>query len=213
MNAMVSKFTSGLTPSAHRAGETGSRSPKPQPVSPGAIDQAKGLIASPDQIEAWFALAQSGDRFVYATRSYLPAGSTGAQRMRTLSDQGLVHLIQKRSDLFIGEWCYLAERSSKSEATVRPPARPKSDVRSTSDDVTAINALLPVLKRAARFGRPCPTDLQLAEKAGIDRAQVQPALDAMRTMNIIRVSPAKAPTLRFITIVESGHKTGLVACR
>jgi len=209
MTTSVSKFTSGCSPAVARAGEAAPLSS--DSASPGSFAAAKGLIASVDQIENWLAIAKSGDKFTYATRPFLPASSLGAERMRTLSDQGLVHLLRKRSDLIAGEWCYYAQRSSKSASAVRPLREPRHDVRTTPDDVSAINVLLPILKKAARFGRPCPTDVQLAERAQLPREVIQPTIDAMRTMNIIRVLPAKAPTLRFVEIVETGHKTGLIA--
>ncbi|MES3154362.1 hypothetical protein [Sphingomonas faeni] len=209
MTASVSKFTRGASPAVACAGETSPLSS--DSVSPGSFAEAKGVIASIDQIETWLAIAKAGDRFLYATRPFLPAGSQGALRMRTLSEQGLVHLVQKRSDLLRGEWCYYAERSTKSARDIRPLREPRHDVRTVPDDISAINVLLPILKKAARFGRPCPTDVQLAERAQLPRDAVQPAIDAMRTMNIIRVLPAKAPTLRLVEIVETGHKTGLVA--
>ncbi|WP_231420892.1 hypothetical protein [Sphingomonas sp. Leaf205] len=209
MTATVPKFTRGASPAVARAGETSPLSP--DSVSPGSIAEAKGIIASIDQIETWLAVAKAGDRFLYATRPFLPAGSQGALRMRTLSEQGLVHLVQKRSDLLSSDWCYYAERSTKPVLDARQLREPRHDVRTVPDDVSAINVLLPILKKAARFGRPCPTDVQLAERARLPRDAVQPAIDAMRTMNIIRVLPAKAPTLRFVEIVETGHKTGLIA--
>lgn len=209
MTATVPKFTRGASPAVARAGET---SPLPlDSISPGSFAEATGVIASVDQIETWLAIAKAGDRFLYATRPFLPAGSQGAVRMRTLSEQGLVHLIQKRSDLWPSDWCYYAERSTKSARDVRPLREPRHDVRTVPDDISAINVLLPILKKAARFGRPCPTDVQLGERAQLPRDAVQPAIEAMRTMNIIRVLPAKAPTLRLVEIVETGHKTGLVA--
>ncbi|VVT20435.1 conserved hypothetical protein [Sphingomonas aurantiaca] len=209
MTISVSKFTRGASPAGARAGETSPLSS--DSVSPGSFAEAKGVIASIDQIETWLAIAKAGDRFLYATRPFLPAGSQGALRMRTLAEQGLVYLVKKRSDLLPGEWCYYAERSTKSAREVRPLREPRHDVRTVPDDISAINVLLPILKKAARFGRPCPTDVQLAERAQLPRDAVQPAIDAMRTMNIIRVLPAKAPTLRLVEIVETGHKTGLVA--
>jgi len=209
MTISVSKFTRGASPARARAGETSPLSS--DSVSPGSFAEAKGVIASIDQIETWLAIAKAGDRFLYATRPFLPAGSQGALRMRTLAEQGLVYLVKKRSDLLPAEWCYYAERSTKSAREVRPLREPRHDVRTVPDDISAINVLLPILKKAARFGRPCPTDVQLAERAQLPRDAVQPAIDAMRTMNIIRVLPAKAPTLRLVEIVETGHKTGLVA--
>lgn len=210
MTTSVSKFTSGRSPAVARAGEASPLSP--DSASPGSFAEAKGVIASIDQIETWLAIAKAGDRFLYATRSAFRLGSSqSALRLRTLAEQGLVHLLQKRSDLLPGEWCYYAERSTKSARDIRPLREPRHDVRSMSDDVSAINVLLPILKKAARFGRPCPTDVQLAERAQLPREVIQPTIDAMRTMNIIRVLPAKAPTLRFVEIVETGHKTGLIA--
>ena len=209
MTTSVSKFTSGRSPAVARAGEAAPLSA--DSASPGSFAEAKGVIASIDQIETWLAIAKAGDRFLYATRPCLPAGSQGALRMRTLAEQGLVYLVKKRSDLLRGEWCYYAERSTKSARDIRPLREPRHDVRTTPDDVSAINVLLPILKKAARFGRPCPTDVQLAERAKLPREVIQPTIDAMRTMNIIRVLPAKAPTLRFVEIVETGHKTGLIA--
>ena len=89
------------------------------------------------------------------------------------------------------------------------PAPVKGRQRGNAD-VDAMNAVLPLLQRAARFARPCPTDAHMAERVGLTGAEVASAILSLADANVIRVRAMPAPTLRMVTIVATGHRTGLV---
>ncbi|MEG3153024.1 hypothetical protein U1769_24285 [Sphingomonas sp. ZT3P38] len=176
-----------------------------------SLDEAPGVVAAAARILGWAEIALAGAEFVYATRCYLPIGSEGAKAARELQERGLVHLKQRRvqGGSTIN---YVAERSSLPWERARPRAVPKAmPYRPAAGEAATINALYPVLRRAARFSRPCPTDAQLAERAGVEIDAIHPALSAMEQIGMIRIEPAKAPTLRLVSIVATGHRTGLVA--
>lgn len=179
-------------------------------ISNAIVDEALHIIAEPEALFAWAEHARRGDRFVYATRCVLPAKSAGANAARNLQARGLVNLCQRPVE---GR----PERNYEAQRTSRPwpgldaaPRHPSGDYVDLADETSAANALLPVLARSARFGRPCPTDHMLATQANIPVDAVRPALDALRAINAIRIVRVKAPTLRQIVIVESGHATGMV---
>ena len=175
------------------------------------------VTASVDDVNRWLAVAQHRDRFHYATRPYLPAGAPGPARLRALQEQGLVILFQQRSQLFHGEFCYYAQRTAR--ALQDPVPAPKLDRayaklsprQQDAGDYEAGDRLLPILTRAAEFGRPCPTDKQLAQKARIPVDLVASGLLALRSAKLIVVHAAPAPTLRRVTILATGAQTGLMA--
>ncbi|MEH3046485.1 hypothetical protein [Sphingomonas adhaesiva] len=173
-------------------------------------------VADVGEVERWLAAAKQGDRLHYATRSYLPTGAPGPRRLRALSDQGLVLLFQKRSDLLLGEFCYFAQRTGVASPVEAPivvgAQRPQLSAREAdAGDYQAGDLLYPILKRAAEFGRPCPTDKQLSIRAGISVFSVEDGLLALRSAKLIAIHSAPAPTLRRVTILETGAQTGLAA--
>ena len=177
------------------------------PASSGSIiDEFPGTVATVEMIDHWLSYAKPGEQLVYATRCWLPAKSAGAAHLRALAAQGLVHLKQ-RPIAGRAERNYVAERSSRRKPLALAA---QSEQREANDDVTAMNALLPLLARAARFERPCPTDRKLAERARLTVEQVAHALDSLKTAGVIRVEGVKAPTLRQVTIVATGHRTGMI---
>ena len=176
-------------------------------------DEAPGIVASPERIAAWMAVAKSGDRFVYATRLCLPVASSGARRMRELADRGLVYLTRPRSSVDASMFNYTAERSSRPTPLTRPDrTRLVAAAKSIADgEAAAIDALLPVLERFARAGRPCPTDRQLGQRADLPEAAIRSTLEAMVASHLIRVQGAAPPTYRRIIILASGAITGIAA--
>ena len=181
-----------------------------------AVDEVRGIVAAPERLRAWVEVAKHGDRFVYATRYRLPANSPGAAFARLLQSHELVNLFQPRSVLNPSEFNYLAVRTGLplGDAFAAKPARRRLIVARTipdCDEAAAIDQVLPILQRAAQFGRPCPTNAQLAERAGIAVDRVQSIIDAMRAANLIRVHAAAAPTLRRVLVVATGLQTGLIA--
>lgn len=177
------------------------------------IDEVPDFVASVDRIDAWMEVAEHGDRFVYASRITLPRKSSGIERMRVLASRNLVHLFQSRSKLDVRFFTFLAERSSVSSALTKP-VRPRLVLTAATlpdNEAAAIDALLPVLERFAAKGRPCPTDKQLAERAGIAVDAVQPTLEAMTAAHLIRIEGARGPTNRRVLILSTGAITGLAA--
>ena len=178
-----------------------------------AVDEAPGIVASPDRIDAWMEVAKEGDRFLYATRAYLPAGSRGAARMRELAVRGLVEFSRPRSTLDPSVFNYQARRTAKPTAMTKPE-RPKlalSPVSLVDGEAAIVDALLPIVSRFARHGRPCPTDKQLAERASLSEAEVVAGLRAMVASHLIVIHGCAGPTNRRIVIVATGHITGLAA--
>ena len=173
-------------------------------------DEAPGVVASVERIDAWMAVARSGDRFVYATRLCLPVVSAGAKRMRDLAARDLVLLTRPRSAIDPSIFCYTATRSSKPTALTLP-VRPRLVAPIVEAESAVVDALLPILDRAARFGRPCPTDRQLAERARLPVETIQAGLLALSAAGMIRIHAAPRPTIRRVTIVATGAQTGIAA--
>ena len=172
-----------------------------------AIDPKDG-VAKPERIDAWVERAGAGDRLIYASRPFLPVASPGAARLRALSTSGLIYLTSPRSTLDPTIFDYTAERSSKPLAWAKP-SQPVLELRVVDAEAAIVDALLPVLERFAQAGRPCPTDLQLAERSGLDREIIPEALAALRAARLIHIQAAPAPTLRRVLILSSGAITGL----
>lgn len=170
-------------------------------------DEASGVVAIPERIFAWAKNAKPGDVFVYATRCHLPPKSAGAAAARTLSDRGLAFLTQKA----IPDRAERSYRATRSSVPYAPPRDTHAVDRIIDAEALAIDVLYPILERAARFGRPCPTDSQLSQRTGIPLADIPATIDAMRAQEMILVYPAPAPTQRFVFIVSTGNKTGSVA--
>lgn len=201
----------GSTDGCARAEEARRLSPLP-PASSGftVVDEAPGVIADVGRIDAWMATARPGDQFTYATRAFLPASSPGARRMRDLDARGLVRLTQARCAPGVSMFYYRATRTSAPTA-LEKPARVQLSAVVIDAEAALVDALLPVLERTARFGRPCPTDKQLAAKSGLAPAEIEAAMQALVLANLIRVHQAPRPTLRRVTIVATGAQTGLAA--
>lgn len=179
---------------------------------PRIADEAPNMIAAPERIMGWAEHAKPGEEFVYASRAGLFASKSASMAAaRRLCERGMVQLTQ-RGILGSAARNYVMRRTAKAwtaehsvEARAVPAAR-----EFVQDEARAINALMPVLTRAAQFNRPCPTDAQLADRAGIPREDIKPLMEAMAEQGLIRVKAAPPPTLRLVTIVATGHRTGMV---
>jgi len=176
-------------------------------------DEAPGMIATVAQVDAWMEHAKAGDVFVYVTGTCLPMRGGGAKRMRELSERGLVDLSQKRLQPGGSMINYRAQRTSKATALTKPE-RPKLSaptVALVEEEAALSDALLPVLERFARSGRPCPTDKQLAARARISEADVKAGLLALVASHAIHIQGCAAPTARRVTILATGSVTGYAA--
>ena len=177
------------------------------------LAEAPGVVASVARIDAWMEVAKAGDVFVYVTGTFLPLRGGGAARMKELSDRGLVTLSQKRVEAGSSMFNYRAQRTSKATAMTRPErvTLVASHVALVDAEADIVDALLPVLDRFARSGRPCPTDKQLAARARLSEAQVKAGLAALVAAHAIHIRGCAAPTSRRVTILATGHVTGWAA--
>lgn len=204
---MVSEIVRGHSPAARE----GAMEKAPQFVAPTFSDEVTHVIASPERIRAWLSIAVAGDQLLYATRASSLGNAPGAVLMRTLASKGLVHLKQRRLGRSLVH-NYIAERSSKLREM--PVVRPKLSAKLGmigDDEVGLVNALMEQLNRAARFCLPCPTNAQMARKAGMPVESIPPLMEAMVSAGLIRVHSAPAPTLRIVTIVNTNEMTGVAA--
>jgi hypothetical protein len=174
-------------------------------------DEAPGVVASPERIDAWIEVAKQGDVFTYATRLCLPVNSAGAKRMRQLEALSLVVLTRPRSTLDPTVFNYRAQRTGKVTPMTRPvrPVLVAPSAKLVDDEAAIVDALLPVLERFAQHARPCPTDKQLADKARLTEGAVKAGLEAMVAAHLIKVLGCAAPTYRRVVIVSTGAITGL----
>lgn len=204
---MFSEIVRGLPPAACD-GAVGSAPHSTAPIPP---EDLVLMVASPERIRAWLSMAATGDQFLYATWARAPGNHPGAVLMRTLAGKGIVHLKQKRVGTSLVHR-YTAERSSKPIETPAPRAVLSARLALIAEGETdLVNTLMQQLMRAARFRLPCPTDAQMARRAGVVPEVVPVAMAAMVEAGMIRVHAAPAPTLRRVTIVDSGDVTGMAA--
>lgn len=172
------------------------------------VDEARGVVASAAQINGWAESAKAGDKFVYASRSnLLPRGSEGGRAARDLLDRGLVRHEQRR--IASGMINYAIIRNGKPWQEPQP-AKGDRAAAPISGEAAVVDTLFAILARSARFNRPCPTDAQLAGRAGLPLDVIKPALDVMQNANMIRIKGVKAPTLRIVEICRTGHVTGMI---
>jgi len=191
---------------AEGAGNNPPRSPVPSDFT----DELPSVVASVERINAWIEVAKPGDRFTYASRATLPIASAGAKRMRELAARDLVCLTRPRSTIDQTIFNYQATRTSVPTALTKP-VRPTLTPRLIDAEVALVDALLPVLARLASFGRPCPTNKQLAARSGVHVDRIDDALEALTLAGLIRVLPLPRPTMRRIVIVATGQQTGVAA--
>ena len=212
MSATVSKFTDGPSPAPASDSEAGA-----PPIPPASLDYTndrRGRVASIAEVDRWLAYAETGDVFVYAVRTaWLPITAPGKRRLYALAIQGLVVLSQKPSDLIEGAKAYRAQRSSKPLPPPEPAPTPRAKLSLSApviavDEAAAIDKLLPIVMRAAKYGRPCPTDAQMADRSGLARDAIPATLAAMQAARLVKIEGTSAPTLRLITILATGHRTG-----
>lgn len=173
------------------------------------IDEAPGIVATVAQVDGWIETAAPGAVFVYASRTCMIVKSAGAKRMRELAERGLVQLTQRRDKDVPAIVNYVATRTSEPTAMTKPSRRQLSACV-VDAEAALVDSLLPLLERAARFGRPCPTDKQLAERAKLAVETIQPGLAVLSAAGLIWVEAAPSPTRRRVLIVATGERTGLI---
>lgn len=171
---------------------------------------SKELIArTPKELAAWLETAQRGERFVYAVAFELPR--TIGAAARTQCEKDLITLALRRDR--IGEpFEFLAIRTSKPLV----PARPKLDASEAAKRARAIREkdeqaaaeIMAMLIAAATRGDYCPTNLALAEGAGLaSPSQASRIVCQLRDSGRIEVDLEGERGVRVVTIMSSGLST------
>lgn len=161
-------------------------------------------VASAEQVDDWLADALPGDTCIYAHESFLQAGHSGAGRIRAMHEAGLVQLLPQRR---VGRcFDYRARRC-------KDPAPRSFPVRSSHPGAAATEQQLvrAVLTAAAREGRPCPTNVEIARRCKLhnaDRARYR--IRQLIELGVIRVDLVRVEPRRVVTIVRSGAQTGVI---
>lgn len=114
-------------------------------------------LATVDGLNAFVRQAAAGETFVYCEAPQPMYGDTWS-RVTELAQQGFVTpLSSKRAG---GGWVYSVARTRKRITRDLTPQE-----KALSDPAT--DTIFRELKRAANFAQPCPSDAELARKAGL----------------------------------------------
>ena len=107
----------------------------------------------------WIASAKPGDAAVYARGASVPREV--AQVAREAAEAGFVDLVRKREGL--NAWAFQVQRRSK-------PLPSASGRRRFHPRGSAEGTILRLITQAAKRGRACPTNLELARACGLSCA-------------------------------------------
>jgi len=162
-----------------------------------------GAVAAPvlpaifdlDGIRRWVRRAQVGERIIYARERLEKAVATEA---RTLMEAGAVQLNGRKGD---DGYEYIMARREGSATVDQAPVSLAED----ADD--ALARVMKVLRRAANFGRICPSNIELARACGLKDADAAAYLIRKAvSFNLIRVEDRR-PKRRIVQIVATGRRT------
>lgn len=146
-------------------------------------------------VVAWVKAAAKGEELVYGI-GHLPAWSKAPRVVRDLDDRGIVVAFH---DVAQSPKHYVIRRTGAPYSEAPVPLRVARDVPPRDREEAA---LLRLLTREARAGRPCPCNRELAELLHLkngDRASY--LLKCLAAGGFIRNEPAAVPPGRIITIV------------
>lgn len=170
----------------------------------GGVAQARVATvteAVPAQVvRDWARHARPGDEFIYHKGAYLLQSLPAVEVVRELQGQGLILLYQRR--VGPSKFDYCARRRAAPER--RPSSCHSIDQSGLDGDR---RALLKVLTRIAKAGRPCPSNHDLAEMVGLnDRHSVRyRMISLMQSGHIEIISPPDGS--RVIVILATGDRT------
>jgi len=180
---------------------------------------AAGGIASAEQVLSWAMNAVPGDICIYGRATMLPPGHAGARRVRELAAEGLASMLAqvRQPD---GRFAYRALRlrgvaPDLGEQTLTLRRQGGSSLsaegeRGDDEAASEMRLVMVVLRGAARAGRPCPSNAEIARRCGLkdaDRARYR--IRQLRDAALIRVETVAAEPRRVVTIVNSGKRTGV----
>lgn len=159
-------------------------------------------LATVDDLDAFVRRAAPEQRFTYCEAPDLIRSETSA-RVNELAAEGLVRPHRTRRQG--GGWEFYVVRTRKGMA-----ARPDPVSAALADAPTDL--IFRALKRAANLGMPCPTDTELARKAGLNsRDQAQWRVRKLIDLGLIQSTLAYEGGVpsRVVTIMATGKFTAL----
>lgn len=151
-------------------------------------------LATVEDLEAFARRAAAGESFTYCEAPDLIHSPT-SRRAGELAQQGLLRTHHKRRAA--GGWEFYAVRTGKAQQVALTPAD-----EALADPATDI--IFRELKRAANLGLKCPTDADLARKAGFDtRDRATWRVRRLLRVNLIESTVAyeNGVPMRVVTIV------------
>jgi hypothetical protein len=152
-------------------------------------------------VERWMRTAKAGEKLLYAHGPDPARGETFSY-VAALYRSGLVELVQPRSADRRGFDFIVQKRRAEA---------PGAAAGAAEEADPATDRILRALKRAANFGRKCPTDLELARIAGLSTRNQA----SWRVRELARIGKIKVDTIetgpdarwRTVTIVETMKQT------
>lgn len=161
------------------------------------------MMMKPDQFRTWVEGAAPGDDVVYAT-GVRPAEGIGAV-VRSLHEKGLVTMTSKRG---ADGFRFIAQRLANPRQQRGPEHRGRFAKREIKGRRTAERLILKILTTAAAKGQACPTNAELAKRAGLSGA-VAASYRVRRLVQsgAIVVEEPSPLERRVVTIVATGAQT------
>jgi hypothetical protein len=157
-----------------------------------------------DAVNGWAAEAKPGETFIYHSGAFLVQSLASVAAARALVARGEALFIQRRTGP--GQFDYMIQKRRNAEG--RPISCASVEERAPGTTVDEeVEQLMAVLRRLASFGKPCPTNRQLAELAMLkDAESARYRLTQLSIAGRIKVEmPPQG--VRVITIVSSGRST------
>ena len=166
----------------------------------GAVPVAAPWTIPVEALDAWVAGAAVGATTVYARGAVVPRHAPGWTHARALAEDGVVTLTSRRAD---GGWEWLAQRRATPVADGAP-----APVAAIADPLDATQRVLRQLRLAAKFGRECPSNAELARRCDLpDAAAASYRLRCLIDAQRIRVVQQGPGLPRVVTILANGQRT------
>lgn len=160
------------------------------------------VVRDRGELVAWLDAAKPGARFVYAEGAGLPRASATIALVREAQGKGTVDLVQRRNGRTI-EYLAVRRAGGVMSCEMAAPAR-----RATDNDDAADEAVWREVKRAVSLQWPCPTNAELAKRAGLpDAAAASYRLRKLVTAGKIAIEDHGPNRHRTLTIVATGRST------
>lgn len=156
--------------------------------------ESRGAI-SPAEVDEFVSSARPGDSLIYASGTVFPRFAAGVARARAAGANGYVTFTTRRS---AGRVEYVMQRLAK-----RMQAKVMAGTADRPDDIILLH-----LSRAAADRLPCPTNEELARKAGLtDGAAASYIVGKLKRAGKIHVEQFGPGKRRVVTIAASGART------